>query len=183
MVVVVEILPSARKHGIVDDDIRYGYTNAIASITAPDQPDFTMLVGADEEGQLLEIGVMAADDNDSRDAGETEIPATDQPRPRRRTMKTKKHPRELNEADIDDIVAKFDDHDDDQYTLVEAATLQELRAAVAARREADGRIEAAVTDAHRAGLSWGVIGAQLGMTRQGARQRFDQIIEHSPART
>ena len=98
-------------------------------------------------------------------------------------MKTKKHPRELNEADIDDIVAKFDDHDDDQYTLVEAATLQELHAAVAARREADGRIEAAVTDAHRAGLSWGVIGAQLGMTRQGARQRFDQIIEHSPART
>jgi len=32
-------------------------TSAIASITAPDQPEFTMLVGADEEGQLLEIGV------------------------------------------------------------------------------------------------------------------------------
>lgn len=64
MVVVVEILPSARKQGIVDDDIRHAYTNAIASITAPDQPGFTMLVGADEEGQLLEIGVLAADDND-----------------------------------------------------------------------------------------------------------------------
>ncbi len=93
-------------------------------------------------------------------------------------MKTKKHPRELNQTEIDNIVGAFDDHDDDQYTVVEAATLQELRAAVAARREADGRIEAAVNDAHRSGLSWGVIGAQLGMTRQGARQRFDQIIEH-----
>ena len=38
--------------------------------------------------------------------------------------------------------------------------------------------KAAVTDAHRPGLPWGVIGAQLGMTRQGARQRFDRIIEH-----
>jgi len=93
-------------------------------------------------------------------------------------MKTTRHPRELNQAEVDDIVGAFDDHDDGYYTVVEAATLQELRAAVAARREADGRIEAAVTDAHRAGLSWGVIGAQLGMTRQGARQRFDQIIEH-----
>ncbi len=93
-------------------------------------------------------------------------------------MKAKKHPRELNQAEINDIVGAFDDHDDAQYTVVEAATLQKLRAAVAARREVDGRIEAAVTDAHRAGLSWGVIGAQLGMTRQGARQRFDQIIKH-----
>ncbi len=44
--------------------IRHAYTNALASITAPDQPDFTMLVGADEEGRLLEIGVLAAEDND-----------------------------------------------------------------------------------------------------------------------
>ena len=57
-------MPSARQHGIVDDGIRHAYTNAIASIPAPDQPDFTMLVGADAEGQLLEIGVLATDDND-----------------------------------------------------------------------------------------------------------------------
>ena len=60
----MEVLPSARQHGIVDDGIRQAYANAIASITAPDQPDFTMLVGADAEGQLPEIGVLASDDND-----------------------------------------------------------------------------------------------------------------------
>ena len=60
----MEILPSARKHGISDDDIRHGFNNAVAAITAPDQPDFTMIVGADSNGQLLEIGVVAADDND-----------------------------------------------------------------------------------------------------------------------
>ena len=60
----MEILPSARRHGISDDDIRHGFNNAVAAITTPDQPEFTMIVGADLNGQLLEIGVLAADDND-----------------------------------------------------------------------------------------------------------------------
>ena len=64
MVVVVEILSSAREHGISDDEIRHGFNNAVAAITAPDQPDFTMVLGADLSGQLLEIGVFPADDND-----------------------------------------------------------------------------------------------------------------------
>jgi len=37
---------------------------------------------------------------------------------------------------------------------------------------------AAALAAKRAGLSWGVIGAQLGMTRQGARQRLERLIDH-----
>ena len=60
----MEILPSARKHGISDDDIRHGFNNAVAAITTPDQPDFAMVLGADLNGQLLELGVLAADDND-----------------------------------------------------------------------------------------------------------------------
>lgn len=60
----MEILSSALQHGISDDDIQHGLNNAVAAITAPDRPDFTMIVGADSNGQLLEIGVLAADDND-----------------------------------------------------------------------------------------------------------------------
>jgi len=93
-------------------------------------------------------------------------------------MKTKKHPRDLSTTDTDAIVAAFDDNPDDSYSVTDAATLAELRAAASARREAEGRIEAAVLAAHRAGLSWGVIGAQLGMTRQGARQRFERLVDH-----
>ena len=93
-------------------------------------------------------------------------------------MKTKKHPRDLNDADIDAIVTGFDDNVDDAYSVTDSATLAELRAAASARREAEGRIEAAALTAHRAGLSWGVIGAQLGMTRQGARQRFERLVDH-----
>ncbi len=93
-------------------------------------------------------------------------------------MKTKKHPRDLSDADIDAIVTGFDDNVDDAYSVTDSATLAELRAAASARREAEGRIEAAALTAHRAGLSWGVIGAQLGMTRQGARQRFERLVDH-----
>jgi hypothetical protein len=60
----VEILPSARTHGISYDDIRHGFNNAVAAITTPDQPDFIMVVGAGLNGQLLELGALAADDND-----------------------------------------------------------------------------------------------------------------------
>lgn len=92
-------------------------------------------------------------------------------------MKTKKHPRDLSDADADAIVAAFDDNADDAYSVIDSATLAELRAAASARREAEGRIEAAALTAHRAGLSWGVIGSQLGMTRQGARQRFERLAD------
>ena len=93
-------------------------------------------------------------------------------------MTTKKHPHDLTADEADAVVAAFDDHSDDEYSVTDAATLRELRAAAAARREADARIEAAALAAHRAGLSWGAIGAQLGMTRQGARQRFERHVNH-----
>jgi hypothetical protein len=93
-------------------------------------------------------------------------------------MTTKKHPRELTAAETEVMIDAFDSHGDDEYSVTDAATLSELRAAAAERREAEGRIEAAALAAHRAGLSWGTIGAQLGMTRQGARQRFERLVHH-----
>lgn len=93
-------------------------------------------------------------------------------------MTTKKHPRDLTADEVDVLVTAFDGHTDDEYSVTDAATLRELRAAAAARREAEARIEAAALAAHRAGLSWGAIGAQLGMTRQGARQRFERLVNN-----
>jgi hypothetical protein len=90
-------------------------------------------------------------------------------------MKTKKHPRDLSVAETEAIVEAFDAVADEEYVVVRADALAELRAAAAARREAEGRIEAAALSAFRQGLSWGIIGSQLGITRQGARQRFEQL--------
>ncbi|MBK5331401.1 MAG: hypothetical protein JJD93_05485 [Ilumatobacteraceae bacterium] len=92
-------------------------------------------------------------------------------------MKTKKHPKDLTENEAAAIVIAFDEATDLAFSVTDAATLAELRASAAARREAEGRLEAAALAAHRSGLSWGVIGAQLGMTRQGARQRFERLVD------
>lgn len=73
----------------------------------------------------------------------------------------------------EDLVGEFDAGSN--FVVTSADVLAELRAAAAARRAADSRIEAAALQAHRDGASWGVIGAQLGMTRQGARQRFEPL--------
>jgi hypothetical protein len=63
-VVGVEILPSARKHGVSDDDITHAINNAIAAITRHEQPEFTMLIGPTINADLLEIGVVETDDQD-----------------------------------------------------------------------------------------------------------------------
>ena len=60
----MQILPSARRHGITDDDIRHAIDNAIAAINAPHQPDFVMLIGPSATLTLLEVGVLSAEDND-----------------------------------------------------------------------------------------------------------------------
>jgi hypothetical protein len=60
----VEVRPSAHKHGISDDNIRHAINNAIAAITRPEQPDFTMLIGPDTSARLLEVGVIETEDQD-----------------------------------------------------------------------------------------------------------------------
>jgi hypothetical protein len=173
----VEILPSARKHGISADDIRHAITNAVTAITSPSQPDFTMLIGADTAGRLLEVGVLDAEDNDyvihAMAARPKYLRLLEN---RGGPMKTRKHPKDLTEDEADVIVQDFDDTPEDQLRTTGSRVLTELRAAAAARRDAEGRLEAAAIAARRAGLSWGVIGAHLGMTRQGARQRFDHLL-------
>jgi hypothetical protein len=63
-VVAVEILASARKHGISDDDIDHAIDHALGWISHPDQPDFTMLVRPDRQAALLEVGVLQAGERD-----------------------------------------------------------------------------------------------------------------------
>jgi len=60
----VEIRPSARRHGISEDSIRHATNNAIAAITHPDQPGFTMVIGPDISSALLEIRILETEDQD-----------------------------------------------------------------------------------------------------------------------
>lgn len=52
------ILGSARKHGVTDDDMLHAYRNPVRVFQSD---DLTMLVGAANDGTLLEIGVANAE--------------------------------------------------------------------------------------------------------------------------
>lgn len=51
-------MASARKHGITDEDILHAYRNPIRVFQ---MDDLVMLIGGDESGRMLEIGVAAAE--------------------------------------------------------------------------------------------------------------------------
>ena len=52
------VLVSARKHGITDDDMLHAFRNPIRAFALD---DLTMLVGADQSGRMLEVGVAMAE--------------------------------------------------------------------------------------------------------------------------
>jgi hypothetical protein len=56
--------------------------------------------------------------------------------------------------------------------FLDAAPLRRIVAAEEALGQARGQLDDAVRAAHEAGMSWTVIGAVLGISRQAARQRF-----------
>ena len=57
---------SAVKSGVLEpiELTAHANHNAIAAISSLEQPDFMMLLGPDQTAQPLEIGVVAAEDND-----------------------------------------------------------------------------------------------------------------------
>lgn len=53
------IAPSARKHGVADDDMLHAYRCAIRQF--PYDDGFTMVIGPDLATRLLELGVVDGD--------------------------------------------------------------------------------------------------------------------------
>ena len=59
-------VPTRAAFGAIDGrrGIRHAFEHAVAAITVPDQPDFSMLVGPDLAARVLDIGVLMAHDNE-----------------------------------------------------------------------------------------------------------------------
>jgi hypothetical protein len=54
----VEIHPSARNHGVADEDIRHATDHALAIEDAGEDPDRWLVIGPDRAGNLLEVVVL-----------------------------------------------------------------------------------------------------------------------------
>ena len=54
----MEIVGSARKHGLTDDQIRHALRNTIRVLVDPDDESLEWWIGPDDAGQLLELLVV-----------------------------------------------------------------------------------------------------------------------------
>ena len=57
----VDIEPSARKHGVADDDMLHAFRRHWKAYET-DDPDVTMFIGPARSGEPLEVGVVVDDD-------------------------------------------------------------------------------------------------------------------------
>lgn len=56
--ILVEFHPSARKHGVEEDDVLHAIEHALAIEDAGEDPDRWLVIGPDTAGNLLEVVVM-----------------------------------------------------------------------------------------------------------------------------
>jgi hypothetical protein len=54
----VEVHDSARKHGVVDEDIHHAIDQALAIEDAGEDPDRWLVIGPDRAGNLVEVVVI-----------------------------------------------------------------------------------------------------------------------------
>ncbi len=59
----MEIHRSARRHQIPDDDIAHAYEHPLAWVEVGDDPPRYLVAGADRAGNLLELVVLAVEDD------------------------------------------------------------------------------------------------------------------------
>ncbi|MDU6745673.1 MAG: hypothetical protein E6448_07375 [Actinomyces sp.] len=71
-----------------------------------------------------------------------------------------------------DIDTGLDELDVTTHYARDAQNFRKIVAANKQVEEAERRLRQAVDDARQAGDSWTIIGAALGITRQGAQKRF-----------
>lgn len=88
-----------------------------------------------------------------------------------RTAKTRKP------LDVEALEAELDEHEVDPSKAVDATPLRDLADLVHARRSIDEQITSTIAAARKAGISWGYIAEILGVSRQAARQKYDELVD------
>ena len=76
----------------------------------------------------------------------------------------------------DDLAQRFEDYVPEPADEVSIAELM-LRRACLARARTERQTAEAVGEARRAGLSWKRIGKELGISAQGAQQRYGHLAD------
>lgn len=159
------IAPSARKHGVSDEDMIHAYRNPIRLFQLDD--GFTMLVGPDHAARPIEVGVIEAAD------GTLVIVHAMRPA-RPKVPEVMPMPRTVEEilASADQLAKKFEDYEPQPGDAIDGAPLQAVREGFEDLALAQKRLSERVSVARAAGHSWASIGAMMGTSGEAARQRY-----------
>ncbi|MGQ0521202.1 MAG: hypothetical protein ACT4PX_08635 [Actinomycetota bacterium] len=60
----MEIHPSARRHGVADEDMLHAVENALAAEDVGEDPDRWLVIGPDTAGNLLEVVLLISIEGD-----------------------------------------------------------------------------------------------------------------------
>lgn len=82
-------------------------------------------------------------------------------------------------AQAEQLAQRFEDYEPKPDDKRDASHIHALRAAALALGEAEQAAVDAVSAAREGGYSWAVIGAQLGTSGEGARQKYGRLVEQS----
>ena len=160
----------ARKHGVIDADIRHAVRTAMRRVVMNE--DLTMLIGPASEGALLEIGVLDIDGETTRSS------YTPCPFDRSSTGSWNEEVIKMRHTDdeIEQAASRFEQLADElDPATAEVDHTEDLRAIAAvseAVRADEARLREAVEVARAHDRSWNQIAVALGVSRQAARQRF-----------
>ncbi len=172
----MEILGSARRHGLADDDILHGIANAVAIDLAHD--DGIFLIGPDPSGRLLEILAHRTPD-------ERRVPrhATDPKVPEAIPAMTTRRP-SLAERLAPMSIAEIESMTDDEAAHLMGASPAEIAAAVAAGQEWSWREAAKVaTDEWHDRLAVDIEAGSASVQAEGpALERFRRLAADESAR-
>jgi len=72
----------------------------------------------------------------------------------------------------DDLAKRFEEYEPQPGDERSPDAVRVLRESVLVRADAERRVQTAVDEARKSGLSWAAIGAVLGTTGEAARQRY-----------
>jgi hypothetical protein len=162
------IVASARKHGISDKDMLHAYRNPIRVFQVE---DLVMLIGGDESGRMLEVGVGC------RRRHRVHHPRHARPR---QVLEVTSMPRSIQDIldHADELAKGFEDYEPAERDQVPVEEYL-LRRAALTRARSERDVVDAVTAARSVGISWGKIGGILGTSAQAAQQRYSAVVDQT----
>ncbi len=75
-----------------------------------------------------------------------------------------------------ELASRFEDHEPDEASIKDAASLRAVRLAFQSRADAERLLTESVAAARTDGHSWAAIGAMVGTSGEAARQKYGERV-------